>query len=395
MPPTDPYKLLKVDRNTSEAEIEAAYDQMFDRYELRAQKGDPAAISMLERLNEAHDLLLDPERRTLLDGNPSLFSPEKASASKVQPGTTKSSPPSKTVPPAARAPRGGTPSGKDTSNLVLRRREVSPTRTMSPAYSNSRLAYILVAVLAVGLAAALIYLLASRPEAIPEAPKGNVVATVNGVPIYEREFNERVEKDKQTALADPLFAPFFDNFQGITGTRALDVLRYDALDKLINMEVIQQQAKKENKYPGPQQQAELVEQAKAGELRSGESFDAFLRRVGVSAAQYSARVTENFVYTVMAEEHMPRTGSDSERGEGFIRWICDTRKNYDAVVKLSFIVPENQPCTSGLPTDIPLPGLTQGTPVQEVPEPIATAEGPTIPPAQASPTPNGNKPVDQ
>ena len=387
MPTTDPYKLLKIRPDATEAEIEAAYDRLFDRYEPLAQGGDAAAIAMLERLNEAHDRLLDPEHRVPVDS-----ATVSVSAAKGRSVDNRRSSPSSKLSGAANSQRGTGRTG-DSTSVVLRRRSPARARTLAQPESRSRLPYILVGVLALGLIASLVYLLASRPEAVPEAPKGNVVATVNGVPIYEREFNERIEKDKQTALSDPLFAPFFDNFQGITGTRALDVLRYDALDKLINMEVIQQQAKKENRYPGPPQQAELVAQARSGEVRAGESFTDFLRRVGVSEAQYNARVVENFVYTVMAEEHMPKTGSDSEKSEAFIRWICDTRKNYDAVVKVSFILTDNQPCTSGLPTDIPLPGLTtSGTPL---PEPIETAEGPVAPPVQATPAPTGDKPADQ
>ena len=391
MPSTDPYKLLKIDRDASEGEITQAYDRLFDRYEVRAQRGDPAAIAMLESLNEAHDILLDPERRAQFDGSPGLSSPTRGPGDKSRSPSVRSASSSAAFQQVGKT-RAGSKSRADAPNIVVRRRAVGYGTSASVAPSRSLLPYLLVGALAIGLIASLAYLLSSTPEVVPEPPKGNVVATVNDVPIYEREFDERVEKDKETALADPLFAPFFENFQGITGTRALDVLRYDALDKLINMEVIQQQAKKENRYPGPQQQAQLIEEAKAGELRSGESFAAFLRRVGVSEAQYNARVVENFVYTVMAEEHMPKTGTDSERSEAFIRWICETRKDYDAEVKLSFIVTENEPCTSGLPTDIPLPGIGTGTPV---PEPIATEEVPAIPPAQSSPTATGNNPVDQ
>lgn len=376
MQQTDPYKLLKVSSEASDEEVEAAYDRLFDRYEVRAQRGDPAAIAMLEQLNEAHDTLLDPDRRAALASTGPRSSTSSRTSSRLE----------------ANRPGAGRRAGT-TESIKVRPRAGSLSTRSYARPERSPLPYIAIAVLAVGLVASLLYLLntpAAAPQ--PEPDRGNVVATVNGVPIYERDFNERVERDKQTALADPLFAPFFDNFQGITGTRALDVLRYDALDKLINMEVIQQQAKKENFYPGPAQQAELVAEAKAGELATNETFEAFLQRVGISEAQYNRRVVENFVYTVMAEQHMPKTGTNTERTEGFIRWICDTRQNYDAVVKLSFTVTENRPCTSGLPSDLPLPGITEGTPV---PEPIATSEVPAIRPAEASPTATAAAPADQ
>ncbi|MEO6457336.1 MAG: SurA N-terminal domain-containing protein [Chloroflexia bacterium] len=382
MQTTDPYKLLSIGHDASEAEVEAAYDRLFDRYEARAQSGDTAAISMLDRLNEAHDLLLDPKRREVLGSN------AQAAARPGLRSSVDTSGRAGAAPVITKTAMGKT--GAD--NLTVRRRAGSRTGSAYSTPTTSRLPYIVVAVLALGLVASLIYLLTTKPEAVPEPLSGNALATVNGVPIYEREFNERVERDKLTALADPLFSAFFENFQGITGTRALDVLRYDALDKLINMEVIQQQASKENRYPGPEQQAEFIAETKAAEVGANESFESFLRRIGISEAQYNKRVVENFVYTVMAEQHMPKTGSNTERTEGFIRWICETRKNYDAVVKLSFIVTENEPCTSGLPTDIPLPGITEGTPV---PEPIPTAQVPVVPPAGASPTASVSPPVNR
>ena len=51
-----------------------------------------------------------------------------------------------------------------------------------------------------------------------------VVATVNGQPIYQDDFNDQVNKDKTNALNDPMFGALFNNFQGITGTRALEEL---------------------------------------------------------------------------------------------------------------------------------------------------------------------------
>src|SRR5688500_15944348 len=116
----------------------------------------------------------------------------------------------------------------------------------------------------------------------------------------------------------------------------LDILSSDALDKLINFEIIQQQARKENLYPNEQQQAQLIAEAKAKDLAGGKSFANFLRERGISEAKYNRTIIGNVVYTVMANTHMPTTGTDDERAEGFIRWFCGLRKDYDVQIKMQF-----------------------------------------------------------
>jgi hypothetical protein len=65
-----------------------------------------------------------------------------------------------------------------------------------------------------------------------------------------REFEEQAEIDTERTLSDPMvIALIGGDTNTITGTRLIDGVRYDALDKRINMEVIQQEAKKEGIYP--------------------------------------------------------------------------------------------------------------------------------------------------
>jgi hypothetical protein len=160
----------------------------------------------------------------------------------------------------------------------------------------------------------------------------------------------------------------------------LDVIKQDALDKLINMEVIQQQARTEGNYPSEQDQVALINQTKAAELQ-GRSFEQFLSERGICEEQYNASVVRNAVYLTMANNHLPAEGNDDARTTGFINWICETRQKYDVQILVDFMVKENQACSSGLPTDLPITaGQTQPEePPAEVPEAVPTGEGPMVP----------------
>src|SRR5207248_1794474 len=151
---------------------------------------------------------------------------------------------------------------------------------------------------------------------------GDVVASVNDVPIYRRDYDERLEKDKENALNDPFFSSMANNFQGITGTRMLDVLGFDALDKLINLEVIQQEAKKEQLYPTTDaQKKDLIDQAKLNDLTGGKTFTQFLQEHNITEEQYNNSVIANTVYAVMAGKHMPQQGTDDESTAACTSWI--------------------------------------------------------------------------
>jgi hypothetical protein len=113
------------------------------------------------------------------------------------------------------------------------------------------------------------------------------------------------------------------------------------------------------------------------------SFEEFLRDRKISEAKYNRTVIQNVVYTVMADRHIPKEGTSQARTDGFIKWICETRKSYDVRIMKTFIVAENQPCTSGLPNDLPLPGIEQ----EPIPDDVPTAAVPADPLADTTPTP--------
>src|SRR5439155_13138097 len=118
---------------------------------------------------------------------------------------------------------------------------------------------------------------------------------------------------------------------------------------------------------------QLIEQAKAQDLH-GQSFDDFLKAHNIGEEQYNNSVVVNTVYAIMAGKHMPQTGSDEEKTNGFISWMCKARESYTVNIILNIPAVEgNKPCTSGLPSDVPIAGLSipsaGGT---EVPVPEAT-----------------------
>lgn len=242
---------------------------------------------------------------------------------------------------------------------------------------------LLMVVLVFALAAFLLIRGRQGELSVPIDPtRGDVIATVNGVPIYSEDWEERLERDKNSALSDPLFAPFVNNFQGVTGTRMLDILGYDAMDKLVNMEVIMQQARREGLYPTPAQEQGLINEAKAKDLAAGTSFEAFLAERNISEGKYNRTVIQNVVYTVMADRHIPKEGTSTARTDAWIKWICDTRKSHDVRLIKTFFVESNEPCTSGLPNDLPLPGVEQ----EEIPDDLPTAVVPA-PDANTTPAP--------
>lgn len=383
----NPYEVLKLPRDADIETIEDAYDRLFDKFEPRALAGDTTAIDMLGRLNEARDTLVDPSRRADLDASlgdtsanrgkrKGTASNQKARAEagiaprpvvRIRPGTVTRQTPSQ-------------PRGQSAALAVKPRRYNLRPRSVQPRPSFA-MPVVIVAVLALVGAAILVYLLArgSLGAQAQEPSRGKIVATVNGQPIYDQDYQEQIASDKAVMLSDPLYGPLVNNFQGITGTRMLDVLSSDALDKLINMEVIAQQAQKEGAYPSAAQQAQVIQTSKQNEAINGD-FQAFLKQRGITEGQYNRRVISNFVYLAMATAHRPVTGTTEERDNAFIQWICDTRKNYDVKILLTYQVP-NKPCTSGLPSNYQLPG-TQNQP----PEAQPTTQAPITPGADTSPT---------
>jgi hypothetical protein len=381
---SNPYKLLKLPSTATPAQIEAAYDRLYTQYEAHAQQGDDFAVGMLERLNEAYDTLTDEDARAELDQ--SLSTGDRGQTAKVT--------------------QSGKPVPGPSQTVRARPRSAYRARAVQPIPQRSMAPYIALGVIAVTALVVLVFLLIGRPGdggsaslrssldsthlTGDEATRGSVVATVNGRPIYEQDYLERIETDKAIALADPIFGALVGNFETVTGTRALDILNQDALDRLINLEILQQQAVKEGIFPTANQQPGLIDDAKTRDLASGVTFEQFLQARNITPQQYNRRVIRNVIYAVMANAHMPTEGTTDERTEAFSRWICDLRKStdpatgkplYDVKINLTFLI-ENPPCTSGLPPDIALPGIEQ-----EPPEPISTPAAPAGTPSVGPPGP--------
>ena len=378
----NPYEVLHVPRDADVDAIEDAYDSLFDEYESRAQRGEKSATDMLQKLNDARDRLVDPDLRAEVDAALAR-KPATAAIPQKPAQTTPAAKQPKATPTTQADQITGRGTAAETERMRVRRRSQARPRAVQPVATSSRLPYVLVSALVVALAVALLFLLLrpSQPAGGNEN-RGAILATVNGVPIYDQDFQERLEIDRNTALADPLFSPFFNNFEGITGTRALNILKYDALDKLINLEVILQQARKEGLYPQEAQQQSIINEAKSREVPPGQTFEAFLQQRNITAGQYNRKVISNVVYTLMANEHLPKEGDANTRTDAFIKWMCDTRKNYDVRILMTLTEPagstsppvENVPCTSGLPNDLPLPGVEEAPP-----EPEQTAIAPIEP----------------
>jgi hypothetical protein len=368
----NPYKVLQVPRDADEVAIEQAYNRLFDRYESQAYAGDAEATRMLEELNRARDILIDPARRAALD--------ERLSGSSTQASGQKSAMATMSraaVAPAAR-PRSQATTGTRTGT---QRRTGSSTRPRSVARQRSLSPVPLVVgglVLLVVVAVAVYFISKNASGSSGSANPGAAVATVNGQPIYERDLNDRYERDKAQQMSEPLIASIAAE-GGITATRMFDAIKQDALDKLINMEVIQQEARKEKLYPDAKTQSDLIEQAKQTDVQPGESFENSLKAHGLTEDQYNRNVITSAVYRVIASKYVPTTGSDSDRQTAFINWICKTREGYDVKIFIKFSTSnDNQPCSSGLPSDIDLTGSqVPPPPSQEAPSAVPSAQ-PTI-----------------
>ena len=397
MPEQNAYQLLQVPQDATTDEIEDAYDSLYDLHEPRARAGDQREVAYLHSLNEARETLLDPQRRAALDAE--LQRPARKPAPSPRTSETASRRGGGSQVATQQRPTMGA-SALDAPVAKARRRSTPRPRYIEPQKKDRRTlilsASVLLLILVFGFALFLLlrprettFTVTSGPAAgavlvvPPDPTRGDILATVNGVPIYQDDWEERLDRDKNSALSDPLFAPFVNNFQGVTGTRMLDILSYDALDKLINLEVLMQQAKKEGLYPTPPQEPGLIEEAKQRDLASGRTFQQFLSDVGITEAKYNRTVIQNVVYTVMADRHMPTTGTANARTDGFIKYICELRKSYEVKMYKTFVVAENTPCTSGLPTDLPLPGIEQ----EEVPDELGTAVVPLEPNPNATPSP--------
>lgn len=385
----NPYELLGISQQATLTEIEDAYDAAFDENEARAQGGDSKAIELLNRLNEARETLVDPERRAALDRNLARLQrkqappPPRAAAPAPQP-VTKPAPTQQNS--TSRPPRASNRGSTSSTPIRTKRRasyavtEVRPQRTFASILPY----FIVIVLLGFGLAMGITYLV-SQGDCVPDdLPAGATVATVNGAAIYERDLEERYTLDKAVVVDDPLFQAFFSP-DTITGTRALDSFKFDSLDKLINLEIIKQQAQKENLWPTDAQREQLVRETAAQDQLPGEDFNDMLCRLQISEAKYRRTVLDNIIYTVMADRYVPKEGTAAERTDGWIRWICSTRQNYDVQLFKTFLVPNNPPCTSGLPADLPLPGVDMTPVPEDIPTAVAPVASPTASEATGAP----------
>lgn len=86
----DYYKTLGIERSATPKEIKSAYRKLAKKHHPDANKNDPSAENKFKELNEAHEVLSDPEKRKLYDQfgtvNPQEFGGFSGSGYQQQPG---------------------------------------------------------------------------------------------------------------------------------------------------------------------------------------------------------------------------------------------------------------------------------------------------------------------
>src|SRR3954470_19277568 len=69
----DPYKVLGVDKKASEESIKKAYRKLARRYHPDTNAGDKSAEERFKEVQQAYDVLSDPEKRKQYDSGGGIF----------------------------------------------------------------------------------------------------------------------------------------------------------------------------------------------------------------------------------------------------------------------------------------------------------------------------------
>ena len=289
-------------------------------------------------------------------------------------------PTARTQPPATRAGTAARPqySGSRSSRISRPVVQAAP----APTRQIPRLA-VLLGVIAV-LLALIIALIVTKPTGTSAVvnnggtavPAADVAATINGKPILKADYQERLLLAQQDYTDQ--YGLKFDTSE--TGKRMADVLGFDVLDQMINFEVLQQEAAKEQLIPNPTQVQQRYDEAQAAAKKANQTWEQFLKSQNIkSDAEFRQSIVEGFTYLIIADKHTTnKTGTNDQKTAELATYICATRARYDVKINIKFIV-EQAPCSSAnSPSDGPAPGIT--VPAQtQLPAPVETfAPGPPL-----------------
>ncbi len=295
-----------------------------------------------------------------------------------------------TVRPAARprpqAARAGAPARPQYSGATSSRSSRISRPVIQVAPKTARRVPLVPAVLgviAVLLALAVLYTLLA-PTGTPSVvsnggtavPAADVAATINSKPILKADYQERLLVAEQDYTDQ--YGLNFDNSE--TGKRMASVLGFDVLDQMINFEVLQQEAAKEQLIPNPTQVQQRYDEAQAAAKKANQTWQQFLSSQHIKTdAEFRQSIVEGFTYLIIADKHTTnKTGTNDQKTAELASYICATRAKYDVKINIKFLV-EQAPCSSAnSPADGPAPGIT--VPAQtQLPLPVeTTAPGPPL-----------------